>query len=400
MDTLITVLRMAELLLLAYLLASSLYFLFFALAASFYHERSSGQKLVPSRVLILLPAYKEDAVILETAEAAARHISARHDIQALVLADSLRAETVAQLRKGPARVLEVAFANSTKAKSIRRGLETVSESFDYVVILDADNVMAPGCVDALVERLQSGYRVVQGQRTAKNINTDFAILDGISEGVNNAIFRTGHRVVGLSASLIGSGFACELPLFRELMARAEAVGGFDKELELFLLSQKITIGYARKAVIYDEKIQQADAFVHQRRRWLSAQLVYFSRHAGKALGALIRQGKVDYFDKVVQFVLPPRVIALGLAGLPAIGYALYTLLTAQVSWWALLWWLAFLAVVTAILISIPAQWFSRKTLRSLLRLPQGFWLTLKALFRLKGANKKFIHTEHGIDKQK
>jgi predicted anti-sigma-YlaC factor YlaD len=71
-------------------------------------------------------------------------------------------------------------------------------------------------------------------------------------------------------------------------------------------------------------------------------------------------------------------------------------------WWPLstsgiCWIVTFLATATAIAISLPARTYSLKTLKSLAQLPLGFWLTLKALFKLKGANKKFIHTEHGID---
>jgi len=396
MDTLITLIRWPEYLLLAYLGGSALYFLVFAIASHLYRERTRGERLRPSRVAVLLPSYKEDSVILETARAAGEHISALHEVETLVLADSLQPTTVAKLKEGPARVLEVSFENSTKAKSIKKGLAVVDQDVDYILVLDADNVMAPGCVDALIEQLQTGFRVVQGQRTAKNTNTDFAVLDGLSEATNNAIFRTGHRVLGLSAALIGSGFACEAPLFRDLMDRAEAVGGFDKELELFLLEQGITIGYARNAIILDEKIQKAEAFVNQRRRWLSAQFIYFGRNIGRGMHLLFTHGRIDYFDKLIQFILPPRILTLGATGLVAMLYVLLAI------WWPFnslgIWWIgAFLATATAIAISLPARTYSLKTLKSLAQLPLGFWLTLKALFKLKGANKKFIHTEHGID---
>jgi hypothetical protein len=29
-------------------------------------------------------------------------------------------------------------------------------------------------------------------------------------------------------------------------------------------------------------------------------------------------------------------------------------------------------------------------------LPMGFWLMFTLLFKLKGANKTFIHTQHGV----
>ena len=79
---------------------------------------------------------------------------------------------------------------------------------------------------------------------AKNLDTPLARLDALSEAVNNHVFRRGHAALGLSAALIGSGMAFDYALFAELMAQAEAVGGFDKELELTLTRRGIRIAYA------------------------------------------------------------------------------------------------------------------------------------------------------------
>jgi len=63
---------------------------------------------------------------------------------------------------------------------------------------------------------------VQGHRAAKNMNTSLAILDAASEEINNHIFRKGHRAVGLSSAIKGSGMdfrysflkKCSLSLFQ------------------------------------------------------------------------------------------------------------------------------------------------------------------------------------------
>jgi cellulose synthase/poly-beta-1,6-N-acetylglucosamine synthase-like glycosyltransferase len=70
---------------------------------------------------------------------------------------------------------------------------------------------------------------VQGHRTAKNTNNSWAILDAISEEINNNIFRKGHRVLGLSSAIIGSGMAFRYNYFKALMSTVTAVGGLIKK---------------------------------------------------------------------------------------------------------------------------------------------------------------------------
>ena len=64
------------------------------------------------------------------------------------------------------------------------------------------------------------------------------------------------------------------------------------------------------AIVYDEKVQKAVVFSNQRRRWLSEQLHYFRRDFLNSLIALFTRGNVDYFDKVIQFIQPPRILLL------------------------------------------------------------------------------------------
>lgn len=400
MEILKIIIYLLEIILLIYFGFASIYFMLFATASHLYVEKQNKgfNSVKKYNVAVLIPAYKEDNVIIETARLAKQHISKYCNYEVLVIADSLLAKTISTIKGTGANVLPVLFEKSTKAKSINKALKVIANSYDYIIVLDADNVMEKGFIDKLIEKLEQGYRIVQGRRTAKNSNTNFAFLDGLSEEVNNAIFREGHRVLGLSASLIGSGFICEAKLLKELMARAEAVGGFDKELELMLLERKITIGYAQNAILYDEKIQQAEDFVNQRRRWLSAQFVYFEKNIVNGFRQLITHGNIDYFDKLIQFFLPPRIITLGLTFIGGFIHLVinflggYSIDNVFIS----LWFLFFMLSFSSVLIALPLKKLNIKTIKALLSVPKGFLLTMLALLKIKGANKNFIHTKHGI----
>lgn len=80
--------------------------------------------------------------------------------------------------------------------------------------------------------------------------------------------------MGLSAALIGSGMAFNYTLFKEIMLSINAVGGFDRALELSLIKEGEKIYYLQDVDVLDEKVQSHANFSDQRRRWLSAQLHY------------------------------------------------------------------------------------------------------------------------------
>lgn len=391
-----------EYLLLTYFALSGIYFLIFAIAAHFYREMKKKKAMEKNvKTLVLIPAYKEDSVILETSLSALKHKSARSTFEVMVVADCLQTKTIETMRAAGVNVLPVSFDLSTKAKSINKAMESLDETWDYVALLDADNIMADDFLDNIIAKAEGKYKIVQGKRTAKNSNTSFAVLDGLSESVNNAIFRKGHRVLGFSSALIGSGFICEFETFKTLMIRINAIGGFDKQLELELLKERIRIGYAEDAIVYDEKIQQADAFVNQRRRWLSAQFIYLSKNFTSGLKLLFLKGNFDYFDKIIQFILPPRVITLGITFIMAFIHLSILFIFKQIgAELSFSWSFTFLLTAIAIFISIPANNLNGKIFKPLLSLPKGFALTMLALFKIKGANKKFIHTQHGIPSDK
>jgi len=382
-----------------YFAIAAVYILIFALASRFSPKDKRQQASRKRRIAVLIPGYKEDAVILDVAEKALHQTYGIDNYDVVVIADSFKPETINGLKKLPVKLIDVSFKKSTKSKSLNRAMDQLGDGYEIAVVLDADNIMADDVLKRINEAFDRGFRVVQGHRIAKNMNTSFALLDAVSEEVNNRIFRKGHRNMGLSSALIGSGMAFDYSLFKEMMSTVKAVGGFDKELEMELLKRGIKIEYLNDALILDEKVQKANAFANQRKRWLSAQLVYFRRYFFSGVKHLLLRGNIDYFDKVYQMISPPRVLLLGGVTLLTLGYGIIDLWPDAHSFFVFHFsqWLSItLMVIIAFVFAIPSHFFNRQNFPALLELPKAFLLMLFSLFRLKGANKKFIHTEHGV----
>jgi cellulose synthase/poly-beta-1,6-N-acetylglucosamine synthase-like glycosyltransferase len=168
---------------------------------------------------------------------------------------------------------------------------------------------------------------------------------------------------------------------------------------LTLLRDGEKIEYLHDALVLDEKVQKADVFANQRKRWLSAQFVYFKRFFWSGVKALFLKGNLDFVDKVYQMIAPPRVLLAGLVTVLTLISLIFQLFSPELSMLFFVppfaWQVTFGAVVVAFLCAIPRVFYNRKTLNALLTLPKAFALMFLSLFKLKGANKKFIHTQHG-----
>lgn len=401
MKTTVEILRMAleglEWSLVSYLFLSCLYVLIFAIAGHRYKKRAKTTQSKLHKIALFIPAYKEDNVIVEVAKNALKQEYPPSFYDVIIIADSLKKNTLDQLKHLPIHVVEVAFKKSTKSKALNAAMKQLKKAYDYALILDADNVMEREFLAKVNDAFNQGHRVVQGHRKAKNLNTSFAMLDAASEEINNHIFRKGHSALGLSSGLIGSGMAFKYDLFKEIMSTIQAVGGFDKELEFELAKRKIHIEYLQDAVVLDEKIQKAADFSTQRRRWIATQFVYFSKYYKQGFIELIQFKNITFFDKVVQMILPPRVLLLGFTFLITALYGIKDWIfdmNSQVS--AGFWMVNFGMLVIAFALSFPRSLYTISALKSVVMLPSAFLRMTLLLFRLKGANRKFIHTTHGV----
>lgn len=377
------------------IMGTGVYLLVFAIAAKYKQPKvrtPNGNREKTGKcasIAVLVPAYREDAVIVDTARRLLGIDYPDHRWELVIIGDHLQPETVAQLRGLPLRLIELSLTNSTKAKALNAALAQLQNAFDMALVLDADNAVESHVLYNFNAAYQRGARVMQARRVAKNEDSPVAVLDAISEEVNNSIFCQGHRNWGLSSRLIGSGMAFEFSLFSEFMARNQAIGGFDKELELTLMQAGEVIEYLPDTWIYDEKVSQTAHFKRQRLRWIAAQYHYLGRFFRPAVRALLRGERLSFVDKTFQLLLIPRLVLVGSAGL---GTMLTWLLAGPALQFA--WGVALGIVGLAYLLATPKRFYRWSTLRALLHMPFTF---LHLVWELRGvgrANRRFIHTPH------
>jgi len=373
-----------------FLLLNCLYLLFFSVMGHRRRPLPPTTDATLRRMAVLIPAYREDAVILDTARQAVAHAYAG-PAQVIVVADGLQPTTLRTLRQLGAQVVEVTFERSTKGKALLHALNELPAAYDVAVVLDADNLMGPGCLASINAAFGAGYRVVQTHRTAKNQGTAFAFLDACNEEINNHIYRQGPWAVGLSSALIGSGMAFDYGYLKQLLAGIGETVGEDKELDFRVARDGHKIAYLDRVYTYDEKIENAQVFTQQRTRWLASQLEFLKKYAGEGVRQLVQHGNVEFFHKALQTFLVPRTLLMGVLGLFFLA-SLVLPVGPPVLFWAGL--LGLLAV--ALFGALPARLYNRQLAQALVRLPYAIWCMCLALLRVRRTKTSFLATPHRV----
>ena len=378
-----------DLLLWAFMTISVAYITFYALVSLFSRK---GIKTVDvpespeSTFLVLFPAYSEDRVIVGSVKKFLFQNYPQDKYHVAVISDHQQESTERLLSDLPVTLLRPVFEKSSKAKALQYAISEVSGQYDYVVVLDADNIVETDFLHRLNILLKEGYKAVQCHRCAKNSDSSVSVLDGVSEEINNTLFRKAHNLIGLSSALIGSGMCFDYSWFSSHVTKLTTAGE-DRELEVFLLREGIYIKYADDILVFDEKVSSADNFQRQRQRWMSAQVNCFLsmlRHLPEAFVRL----NVNYVDKTVQQMLVPRSMLLLFLLFMSL------VMSAAAPWWSIKWWSLLVLTGLSLFLAIPARLRTKAVFSKVGTLLRLSIKMARNVRHIDHKNEDFIHTDH------
>lgn len=364
------------------------YELFFTIASFInkYKIKQNDYKL--QSFVIIFAAYKEDRVIKESIENILNQDYPKDKYQIVVVSDHMQNTTNQVLARFPINLLIPNFKESMKHKSLTYALDHL-DSFDRAIIMDADNVVDNDFLTRINKATQTGI-ALQTHRTRKNENTPVAIWDGISEEINNTIFRKGHVNVGLSSALIGSGMVFDFEWLKLNMPKCNTFAE-DKELEAILASENIFIDYSDNIYVYDEKTAKQDILIRQRSRWFHAQILAF-----RLILKHFHFGEINltYLDKIFQWIPFPRSFRIiCILGASILGCIIDFSI-------AIKWGILLSITTLTLLLAIPRKMYTRSLFTSILQLPPLFFLLIKSyissLQRIKNKDMRFNNTPHDI----
>ena len=336
--------------------------------------------------LVLIPAYSEDNVIIHTVENFLLQDYPADKYDVVVISDHQKRATNEHLCSLPITVLRPKFIRSSKAKALQFAMTATRKCYDKVVILDADNIVNTDFLSCLNNLASCGYKAVECHRRAKNADSSVSVLDGVSEEINNTLFRKAHNLIGLSSALIGSGMCFDFKWFKDNVDKLSTAGE-DRELEVLLLTESIFIKYEENIFVYDEKVNNAENFQRQRQRWMSAQVNCLLAMLPLMPRAILHFN-ITFIDKTIQQMLIPRSMLL-------VGIIMMTVITSTVNvGHSVKWWILLVVTCLSLFLAIPTDMRKKSLLAK-----SGMFLKLavkmmRNIRHIDRRNEEFIHTEH------
>ena len=356
------------------------YILFFAIAATFRTHTTPPKAKGQNRYIVLIPAYKSDVKILETVNSILGQTYPQRNFDIVVISSHQSEMINMRLAQLPITLLIPNFVKSTKVKALQYAILNLPQFkiYDAVILLDAGNLVEPEYIEQINDAYEAaGTKAIQAHRIARNRDTPIARLDTIFEEINNTVFRKGHQAVGLSASLNSSGSVFDFTWFKRNIMKITSTVGEDKELEALLVRDSIYIDYFEDIFVYDEKTRKVHDFNVQRGRWTYIQLHNLLSNF-HSLPVAFMNSQYDLVDKIIQWMLMPRTIMMGIISIMCISlpFIYFTL--------ALKWWAITAIALLAFALATPDYLVDKNWDRDFLRAPL---ITIGALYNIFRAGR-------------
>lgn len=365
---------------------TSLYLAVYAIASLFARRPDIPKTKRLNRFIVLIPAYKSDAVVERTVRSILGQTYPQRLFDVVVISDHQSEMTNFRLAQHPITLLTPNFKNSSKSKSLQFAINNLPQFkiYDIVVVLDADNIVLPEFLEELNAAYEyAGTKAIQVHRLSKNRDTSSAILDATFEEINNSIFRLGHVAIGMPSAIAGSGMAFDFNWFKDNITKtSEALD--DKELEVLLLRQRIYIDYFDHILVFDEKTRSSSDFNRQRNRWVFTQFHSVIRNIRHLPHAIVNK-QYDLIDKILQWLLVPRTIMMSVIILMSIVLSpIY--LTLAIKWWVLAAFILFIFAVATPDYLVDNRWG-----RSFFIAPIIMFMSIIQLFSIIRGKKRLIN---------
>lgn len=312
---------------------TTFYLLVFSVASLFSRQTDISKAKRQNRFIVLVPSYKQDKVISQCVISILGQTYPQRMFDMIVISDHQNEMTNMKLAQYPITLLTPNFEKSTKAKSLQYAIMNLPEFkiYDAVVVLDADNIVEPEFLEQVNDAFEgAGTKAIITHRLPKNMDTTTARLDAIFEEINTSVFRRGHIRFGLSAAMSGSGVIYDFEWFKRNIMKVRTAEE-DKELEAMLLRQRVYIDYFDHIYVYDEKKRKTGEISRQRGRWALAQYKSLFKNIINLPGAIFKRD-YDYADKIIQWLLIPRIATVVIIGIMALTLP-FIYFTLAIKWW-------------------------------------------------------------------
>ena len=344
---------------LALALPGSLYLATLSVAALRTPRRAVTAAGVAPRLVVVVPAHDEAVGLPRTLRSLQQDMAGDVLTCIVVVADNCSDDTAAVARALGVQVLERHdLQHRGKGYALRHAFETLHDADGFIVV-DADTDVEPGFVAQMRSALAGGADALQCRYGVRDAGASrSASLADVALGAWNVLRPRGRAALGLSAGILGNGFALSRRVLQAVPYTANSIVE-DVEYHHLLVQHGLRVQWVDGACVRGDMPQQRSAAAQQRARWEGGRLRLL-RERGPALAARCLAGRWRLADPLLDLLTWPLAWQVSLLLLSAALGALPVQLAAAAG-------LANLALHVGVALSLmPAR---RHHLRALLGVP-------------------------------
>lgn len=228
------------------------------------------------RLAIVVPAHNEETLIGRCVSSLVAAIPSTLTLQPqiVVVADNCTDETATRAAEAGARVLvRRNLEQRGKGYALRMAFDQLqTEGFDAFMVIDADSTVSSNLIFEAIHRINEGapaiqcrYRVSNGNASIRTRLMDVAFL------AFNVLRPKGRGGWGLSAGILGNGFAVRSEILESIPYNAESIVE-DLEYHLRLVMNSGQTDFIDNATVFGEIPDGDEAARVQRSRWEGGRL--------------------------------------------------------------------------------------------------------------------------------
>lgn len=255
---------------------------------------------------IIIPARNEEKVISNLIDSLKNLDYPKEKFDFYVVPNNCTDKTKEIAEKSGAKVLECTVPTKTKGDVLKFVFSELQENkeIDAYVIFDADNVVDKNFLNAMNRTINSGYKVAEGFRDAKNPSDNW--ISGsytIFYLFQNVFFNRSRMGFGASSSINGTGFMIKKELIDQdgfetytLTEDVEFTG------QCALKNEKIA--FVEDAITYDEYPTYFNVSWKQRKRWSAGIIECMKRYSIKLFKNFFQTGSIVSLDMALVYLGP------------------------------------------------------------------------------------------------
>ncbi len=256
------------------------------------------------RVAIVVPAHNESAGVLRTLYSLAMEVALDPNARVVVVADNCSDDTAAVARGAGAQVLERQDPLLRgKGCALRHAFDIVTDA-DWFIVVDVDTDVAPGFLAAMRGAMVDGVHALQCRYGVRDpLASRRVALADVALGGSNVLHPRGRAALGLSAGILGNGFALSRRALQAVPYSACASVA-DEAYHHLLVRAGLRVHWVDGTAVRSDLPKARAAAGQQRARWEGGRLRLLKERGPGLLGQVLR-GRWRQLGALLELLLLP-----------------------------------------------------------------------------------------------